>query len=593
MAREIDEIKDAAGAYRKWALEARKKYIELRLRQDPEIRGLYIRAADRVARELRKLVMKTPSSYLRKRQLEELEAALRAEADRLTGNLTKAFEQYIEQAVEAGGGYSQAIALDLFKKAGMDITGLRTMFATVNRHAVEACWARTKKGLFLSDRIWVLGKNLEKAMRDLIQESVAIGQDAVKTARMLQQYVRQGAMTLARDYPEMMKRMKGRIPGNISYEALRLARTEMSAAFGEGTIAAAQVAPSYLGMKWVLSKSHPVPDICDTLATQNFGLGLGPGVYPPGDEPPYPAHPNCLCALVPIHEEPEKFVERLKKWRDDPSSDQELEKWYNNIYQEKAAEKQNRLTQSIKELETELEAAETTPSFPSVPKKTLERAMHDPDYISQQLNALHGDIVLQDMAEEVGFHKKPTLLSKEEMDAYIQQGNRELFRGIAGREAETYVEQFKTGEYFAGKGVYGNGIYTAYGEDGFEVAKQFAGGVEKNVLRMGLKKDAKIISYDALIEMQKSEFAALQEEERALRRKARREADRIYDETGDDDKVEEFLKEAAKKWEEMEKYRRVLADAGRYALYKGYDAIDIPSSRFMVVLNRGKVFVQK
>ena len=82
MAREIDEIKDAAGAYRRWALEARKKYIELRLKQDPEIRDLYIRAADRVARELRKLALKTPSSYLRKRQLEELEAALRTEADR-------------------------------------------------------------------------------------------------------------------------------------------------------------------------------------------------------------------------------------------------------------------------------------------------------------------------------------------------------------------------------------------------------------------------------------------------------------------------------------------------------------------------------
>jgi len=249
MAREIDEIKDAAGAYRRWALEARKKYIELRLKQDPEIRGLYIRAADRVAKELRKLAVKTPSSYLRKRQLQELEAALRTEADRLTGSLTKAFEQYIEQAVEAGGGYSQAIALDLFKKAGMDSAGLRTMFATVNRQAVEACWARTKKGLFLSDRIWEQGEEFRNTMRDIIQEAVATGQDAVKTARMLQQYVRQGKSTLAANYPNMMERMKGRIPGDISYEALRLARTEMTAAFGEGTIAAARVSPSYIGMK--------------------------------------------------------------------------------------------------------------------------------------------------------------------------------------------------------------------------------------------------------------------------------------------------------------------------------------------------------
>lgn len=352
MSREIDEIKDAAGAYCRWALEARKKYIELRLRQDPEIRGLYIRSADRVARELRRLALKTPSSYLRKRQLEELQAALRAEAERLSGNLTKALEEYIEQAVDVGAGYSQAVTIDLLKKAALDTAGLRTMFATVNRQAVEACWARTKKGLFLSDRIWEQGENFRNTMRDIIQESVAIGQDAVKTARMLQQYVRQGAMTFARDYPEMMKRMKGRIPGNISYEALRLARTEMTAAFGEGTIAAARVSPSYIGMKWVLSHNHPVVDMCDTLAEHDEGLGRG--VYSPGNEPPYPAHPNCLCALVPIHEEPEKFVERLKKWRDDPTSDQELEKWYNNIYQEKAAKKQNRLTQAIKETETQL-----------------------------------------------------------------------------------------------------------------------------------------------------------------------------------------------------------------------------------------------
>ena len=130
----------------------------------------------------------------------------------------------------------------------------------------------------------------------------------------------------------MMKRMKGRIPGNISYEALRLARTEMTAAFGEGTIAAARMSPSYLGMKWVLSHNHPVTDICDTLAMRNDGLGLGPGVYSPGNEPALPAHPNCICTLVPIHESPEEFVARLRHWLEDPENEPELEQWYQNIY---------------------------------------------------------------------------------------------------------------------------------------------------------------------------------------------------------------------------------------------------------------------
>ena len=318
------------GDYQKWALAARKQYIQLRLKQDKEIANLYIRSADRISKELQQIGTTTISGQIRKKHFKELEKSLRAEAERIQKGLTEAFVDYIDSAAKAGVGYTQGVVLSLFDQAGLKTSGIRKLFSRVNKQAVEAIWARTRNGLYLSDRIWEQGEKYRTIMRDLIQESVAIGQDAVTTARMIQLYVRQGAMTLTKRYPNMMKRMKGRIPGNISYEALRLARTEMSAAFGEGTIAAARVAPSYIGMKWILSGSHPAPDICDTLST--YDSGLGPGVYPPGDEPPYPAHPNCLCALVPIHEEPEEFVARLKRWTENPESEPELEQWYQNIY---------------------------------------------------------------------------------------------------------------------------------------------------------------------------------------------------------------------------------------------------------------------
>ncbi|MDI6872270.1 MAG: hypothetical protein QME79_13160, partial [Bacillota bacterium] len=323
----VAEIKVAAGEYWRWALQARQQYIDLRLRQDPEIRGLYIRAADRVAAELRRLGAATPSSQLRRRHLEQMERFLRAEADRFLDDLTGKLAAYIEQAVDAGAGYSRQVTLELLRRGNWKPRGVTATFARVNRQAVEACWARTRDGLYLSDRIWQKGDQLRRTMRDLIQESVAVGQDAVKTARMLEQYVRTGAKTLARQYPKMMDRMAGRIPGDISYEALRLVRTETTAAFGEGTIAAAQASPSYKGIRWVLSKAHPARDICDDLAAHDEGLGEG--VYAPGNEPPYPAHPNCLCHLVPVHEQPEEFMERLKRWRDDPESEPALEKWYN------------------------------------------------------------------------------------------------------------------------------------------------------------------------------------------------------------------------------------------------------------------------
>ncbi len=332
MSYEIEEIKKAAGDYRCWALEARRDYINLRLRQDVEIRALYIRAADNIAKKLRGMKITTPSGIIYRNHLEEMERSLRMEADRLTASYQRRMEGYIKEAVSAGAGYSRSITTDMLTKAGIGSAGVARLFAGVNTQAVEACWARTKKGLYLSDRIWNQGEKFNSVMRDIIQESVAVGQDATKTARMLEQYVRHGKQTLTKDYPEMMKRMAGRVPGDISYEALRLARTESTAAFGEGTIAAAQVTPSYIGMKWVLSGSHPIPDICDDLAVHDEGLGKG--VYAPGNEPPYPAHPNCLCILVPVYEKPEDFVQKLKRWKENPGSEPNIETWYQNIYRQ-------------------------------------------------------------------------------------------------------------------------------------------------------------------------------------------------------------------------------------------------------------------
>jgi len=334
LSRELDEIKKYSGDYYRWALQARKAYIELRLRQDPEIRNLYIRAADRVAKEIRQLVLKTPSSYIQKRHLEQLEWLLREEADRFVKDLKGILERIITDAVESGSAYSQNILITVIETAGATViekNTVRQLYAGVNNKAIEACWARTTKGLYISDRIWQQGERIQTIMRDIIQEAVATGQDAVKTARMLERYVRTNAKTVAKEYPNMMERMAGRIPGNLSYEALRLARTEMTAAFGEGTIAGGRVSPSYKGIKWVLSKSHPIEDICDTLASAD-NYGLGPGVYPPGEEPPYPAHPNELCHLVPIHQQPEELVDRLKRWQEKLDSEPDLEEWYQTVY---------------------------------------------------------------------------------------------------------------------------------------------------------------------------------------------------------------------------------------------------------------------
>lgn len=330
-----EQIRRAAGnEYAKWALQARSKYIDLRLRQDGEIRKLYLKAAEE-AQKLLGRRNRWPSDIVLRNRLGHIIANLNEIADTLRGDLEALLRRDITKAVEAGAAYSQAVTMRLLGDAGFSSGELRRIFARVNQQAVEACWARTKNGLFLSDRIWQQGEQVRDAMKEIIQTGVALGMDAKDIAWALEQYVRSDAATLARQYPNMMKRMGKRIPKNLTYEALRLARTEMTAAFGEGTIAAARVSPSYRGMKWVLSKAHPLPDICDTLASVN-DYGLGEGVYPPGNEPMYPAHPNCLCVLVPVHEDPDAFQERLRRWLENPANEPDLERWYNEVYTKQA-----------------------------------------------------------------------------------------------------------------------------------------------------------------------------------------------------------------------------------------------------------------
>ncbi|CUU46973.1 hypothetical protein [Clostridium beijerinckii] len=330
MSKEIDELKSIAGDYKTWALQARKKFIDLRLRQDVEIRNLYIKLTRDISKELKKGGL----SPISKKKLQQIYSALKKAEDNLNGQLTINFEKYTRENIEAATGYSKAITIDVIGKSGLNkitASNINKVYFRVNERAVEAIWSRTQNGLYLSDRIWSKAQKYRKNMADVIQAAVAEGQDCTKTARALEQYVLKGKKTLASEYPNMMARIGNRVPSDVSYEALRLARTEMTSAFGEATLSAAKVSPSCRGVKYILSASHPKPDICDDITgTDKHGLGIG--VYPVDEAPIYPFHPNCLCITTTVNERPEDFVQRLKRWDKDPTSEPSIESWYQDVY---------------------------------------------------------------------------------------------------------------------------------------------------------------------------------------------------------------------------------------------------------------------
>ncbi len=321
-------------------LRARRDFLAIKLRHEPALHKIYVDAADQVAKDLRNL--KSTTGLLTRNHLEALEKSLRREADNIYQQSSALIKTGMKQVIEVGAKPVDNFLIGSLKQAKIpvDFVRLQRGFADVNTSAVEAFWLRTRKGLTVSDRLWEQAESTRTAMRDVIQTGIASGRDVVQVAKDLEGYVRNG--TLPEDYFDMPgggeeskqsnKRSGRRRPGNPSYEALRLARTEYGMAFNEGVYSRGRINPSYLGSQYMLSDSHPEPDICDDLASADL-YGLGPGVYKKGEEPTYP-HPNCLCYVVPVVMDREEFVDDLIRWQKNPSSVDYLEDWYNNVYRQ-------------------------------------------------------------------------------------------------------------------------------------------------------------------------------------------------------------------------------------------------------------------
>lgn len=317
--RELAEIKATAGRYKIQALESRKKLLRALATTDRHIARVYNNALERVL-----------AAYQANRGIESLLEAIDEDfkGSILFDDLRLEIENAISTGAAAGINFSEYVSLDVLRAAGIETAPMLKSFYFQRQRAVAACYAKIyKDGLTISNRIWRISQETRDSMKAIVQ--VGVGEDAVKVARALETYVNQGAAVTSAKFPNMMRRMGSRIPQNIDYNALRLARTELTAAYGEATIASAKASPAIKKVRWVLSNTHPRTDICDQYA---HGGENGDGIYNAGDCPISPAHPNCLCTIQPAPEDIGSLVKRLKEWKKEPDSQKDIEKWYNSHY---------------------------------------------------------------------------------------------------------------------------------------------------------------------------------------------------------------------------------------------------------------------
>lgn len=307
-------------------LLARATLIKELLNQEEAIQGVLNEAVERIEGAL--------ESIFESKRFDNLEERLKQYLlqfdDELAKRLNDILVEAIEKGIEAGTIQYLLITKEALKSADIPIKPFLTTQYRANQRAVDAVIARQINGLNLSDRIWSTSKKINHTLGQIAIDSLREGKHPVEAAKRMQRYVVAGKRTLVTEYPNMMDRIGDMLPDNLSYEALRLARTEMASAYGEAEKEKAAEAPYARGLKWETSNAGVTCDTCKD--NENRITDLGVGIYRVEELPEYPAHPNCLCQLNPVTEDLVAYAKRLKQWRQDPSSQPDIEHWYKTVY---------------------------------------------------------------------------------------------------------------------------------------------------------------------------------------------------------------------------------------------------------------------
>lgn len=172
--------------------------------------------------------------------------------------------------------------------------GFRT--AVINSSPlVDSFLARTlPSGYTLSDRIWNL-RSYSNDIHAIIENGLRNNLNTSTIARQLDGFVLPGRQLTA---PTPYGR-------TVSFDSMRLARTEVLEAERNTMKEMARQCPWIVGLNWELSANHSQLCECD-----DYSVG---GPYTEYDAPDAP-HPQCQCSLVPIEISPQEWQGSLEAY---------------------------------------------------------------------------------------------------------------------------------------------------------------------------------------------------------------------------------------------------------------------------------------
>ena len=184
-------------------------------------------------------------------------------------------------------------------------------------------------GLQFSSRIWRMDRDTREGINSTIMQDLADKKSAWQLAKDLESFLGAGKDCPRWTYARLnsvasVDKAKGDLSGllsndpvtgsgcggkGVSYNALRLARTEIQRAHHDANDNRMAAMPWIEQERIVLSGSHPEHDICDDVVA---GGEDGKGIYPKGTIK-LPLHPHCFCDKRAV-QDLEAFGNQLAGW---------------------------------------------------------------------------------------------------------------------------------------------------------------------------------------------------------------------------------------------------------------------------------------
>lgn len=198
-------------------------------------------------------------------------------------------------------------------------------------------------------------------------------------------------------------------------------------------------------------------------------------------------------------------------------------------------------------------------NFADAPKNELKFELDDFD----KENKIPFDRKSQEVISEMfGYNELPQLITQDEFDK-LDESNK-LMRGLADfgdTSASELIEQYKTGEHYIGRGIFGHGTYTAVmTEENKEVVlSRYAKDNASNIMNMKINDDANVINKKDL-------------------NKIKKEWEMDIKLSDLDNNTKDLLK-------------GITRNSSNVAVMLGYDVLFIEGQQYYVLLNRGKVSV--